>query len=103
MNSWDVNLRNGGEHVTSQPTMMVDLELFLSDTFFLKKSVSSGISPFAIKEVLRVGEDELTIVVLSTPESPPASLSIDELVGGRLLGDSVAMEFKAGVAQQRRE
>jgi hypothetical protein len=66
----------------------------------LKKSVSSGISPFAIKEAPQVGEDEVVIAVLSTPESPPASSSIDALVGGRLIADLVAMEFKAVVAQQ---
>jgi hypothetical protein len=36
---------------------------------FLKKSVSSGISPFAIFATLQVGEEEAAIVVLSVPES----------------------------------
>jgi hypothetical protein len=38
--------------------------------------------------------------VLSTPESLPTSSSINGLVGGGLLADSVAMEFKVGVVQQ---
>jgi hypothetical protein len=38
--------------------------------------------------------------VLSTPESLPASSSIDGLLGGGLLVDSVDMERKAGVVQQ---
>jgi hypothetical protein len=50
-------------------------------------------------EAPRVKEDEVAIAALSTPESLPASSSIDGLVGRRLLVDSVAMEFKAGVAQ----
>jgi hypothetical protein len=66
----------------------------------LKKSVSSGISPFAIREVLRVREDEVIIAVLSTPESLPASLSIDGMLGGGLLADSLAMERGAGALAQ---
>jgi hypothetical protein len=100
MNSQDINLRNGGEHVTNQPAMvMVALELFLWDTSFLEDVCKLGISPFAIMEAPRVKEDEVAIAALSTPESLPASSSIDGLVGRRLLVDSVAMEFKAGVAQ----
>jgi hypothetical protein len=66
----------------------------------LKKSISSGISTFAIREASQVGEDEVIIAVLSTPESLPTSSSINGLVGGGLLADSVAMEFKVGVVQQ---
>jgi hypothetical protein len=78
MNSRDIDHRNEGEHVTNQPTMMVvSLELSSETLVFLKKSVSSGISPFTIKEVPWVREDEVVIVVLSTPESPLASSSID--------------------------
>jgi hypothetical protein len=66
----------------------------------LKKSVSSGISPFAIKQASRVGEDEVVIVVLSAPKSLPASSSIDGLIGGGFLADFVAMECGAGAMQQ---
>jgi hypothetical protein len=40
---------------------------------FLKKSVSSRISPSAILVVPRVGEEEVAIAVLSAPESCPES------------------------------
>jgi hypothetical protein len=40
---------------------------------FLKKSVSSGISPSAIFAVPHVGEGEAAIAVLSVPESCPES------------------------------
>jgi hypothetical protein len=66
----------------------------------LKKYVSSGISPFTIKEAPRVREDEVIIAMLSARESPTTSSSIDELVGGRLLANLVAMEFKTGVVHQ---
>jgi hypothetical protein len=66
----------------------------------LKKSVSSWIPPFAIREVLRVGKDEVIIVVFFALESLPTSSSIDGLVGGGLLAYSVAMEFKAGEVQE---
>jgi hypothetical protein len=66
----------------------------------LKKYVRSGISPFTIREVPRVREDEVIIAVLSTAESLPASLSIDGLVGGGLLADSLALECRAGALAQ---
>jgi hypothetical protein len=67
----------------------------------LKKHVSSGISPFAIRAAPWVGEDELVIVMLSALESSPASSSSDGLVGRRLMLESVAMEGKARTMQQR--
>jgi hypothetical protein len=51
-------------------------------------------------EAPRVGEDEDEIAALYALESLTASSLIDGLVGRRLLLDSVAMEFKARVAQQ---
>jgi hypothetical protein len=66
----------------------------------LKKSISSGISPFAIMEAPRVREDEVEIAALYALGSLTTSSLIDGLVGRRLLLDSVAMEFKARVAQQ---
>jgi hypothetical protein len=43
---------------------------------FLKKSVSSGISPFTIIVAPRVGEEEVAIVVLSAPDSCPESSAL---------------------------
>jgi hypothetical protein len=60
----------------------------------LKKSVSSGIYPFAIRATPRVGEDELVIIMLYAPDSSLASLSNDGLVGRGLMMESVAMEGK---------
>jgi hypothetical protein len=45
-------------------------------TVFLKKSVSSGISPSAIFAEPRVGEEEVAITVLSVPESCPESSAL---------------------------
>jgi hypothetical protein len=70
---------------------------------FLKKYASSGISPFAIKEATRVREDEVLMVVISTPESlPTSSSSINGLVGGGLLANSSAMECGAGAGAVQR-
>jgi hypothetical protein len=69
----------------------------------LKKSVSSGISPFAIRAVQRVGEDKLVIAMLSALDSSPASSSSDGLVGRGLLIELVAMETKARIMKQRRK
>jgi hypothetical protein len=67
----------------------------------LKKLVSLGISPFAIGMALRVGEDELVIVVLSAPDSSLVSSSSDRLVGRGLMMQSVAMKGKVRTMEQR--
>jgi hypothetical protein len=67
----------------------------------LKKSVSSGISPFAIRAVPRVGEDELIITVLLALDSSPSSSLSDRLVGRGLVMESVAMEDEVTIMQQR--
>jgi hypothetical protein len=91
VNSWDINLRNRGEHIISQQAMsVVSLEFFLRDGCSLEEVCQFGDLPL----------DEVVIGVLSTPELPPASSSINGLVGGGLLADSVAMVFKARVAQK---
>jgi hypothetical protein len=43
---------------------------------FLKKSVSSGISPFVILMAPRVGQEEDAIAALSAPESCPESSAL---------------------------
>jgi hypothetical protein len=69
---------------------MEGLSFFLGDGCFFKKSISSGISPFAIREAPQVGGDEVVIVVLFTPKSLLVSSSINGLVGRELLADSSA-------------
>jgi hypothetical protein len=61
--------------VTGQPSTVV----VRSAAIFLKKLVSSGISPSAIFAVTRVGEEEVAIAVLSVPESCPESSALADV------------------------
>jgi hypothetical protein len=67
----DIYLRDERDQVTGQLSTVV-----VRSVVFLKKSVSSGISPSAIFVAPRVGEEEVVIVVLSVPESCPESSTL---------------------------
>jgi hypothetical protein len=89
MNSWYIYFRDSGDHVTSQPAAIVEgLEFFLLDGCSLEEIDQFGDLPLRHQ------------AVLSTPESLPTSFSIDGLVGGGLLADSLAMEYEVRAVQQ---
>jgi hypothetical protein len=75
LNCRDVYLRDERDQVTGQPSTVV----VRSAVIFLKKLVSSGISPSAIFAVTRVGEEEVAIAVLSVPESCPESSALADV------------------------
>jgi hypothetical protein len=72
---------------------------------FLKKSANSGISPSSILMTPRVGEDEVTIVVLSIAELYPESSSlIDGVLGEVGRGTEVlAVEREEGSSKKEGE
>jgi hypothetical protein len=78
---------------------MVGLELFFIDDCSLEEIRQFRDLPFTIRQAPQVEEDEVIIAVLSTPEFLPVLSLIDGLVGGRLLADSIAMEYVAGAMQ----
>jgi hypothetical protein len=68
----DVYLRDERDQVTDQPSMVVVCPAVV----FLKKSMSSVISPFTILVAPQVGEEEAAITVLSALESCPESSAL---------------------------
>jgi hypothetical protein len=68
----DIYLRDERDQVTDQPSTVVVRPAVV----FLKKSMSSRISPFAILVAPRVGEEEAAITALSALESCPESSAL---------------------------
>jgi hypothetical protein len=68
----DIYLRDERDQVTDQSSTVV----LRSAVVFLKKSVSSGISPFTILVAPRVREEEAVIAALSALESCPESSAL---------------------------
>jgi hypothetical protein len=70
---------------------------------FLKKSVSSRISPSAILAAPRVGEEEAAIAMLSTLESFPKSSSLIDGVTGGAVSGIVPSTLEQGVEQRSKQ
>jgi hypothetical protein len=75
--SGDIYLRDERDQVNDQPSTVMVHPVVV----FLKKSVSSRISPATILVAPRVGE-EAAIATLSAPESCPESLALANKAAG---------------------